>query len=86
MRPDNTIDCYIWKWKLNNKAIEKIKKSLAQNNWQNLLEGKSCNDAFNCFHDIMLTSIDEHASEKSVTRSPGALCRAVFLCLCILNV
>ena len=66
MRPDNVIEHYIWKRKLNDKSIERIKKSLDQNNWQNLLEGKSCNAAFECFHNILLSSIDDHAPEKSV--------------------
>ena len=30
--------------------------------------------------------VTKYLTESVITRSPGALCRAVFLCLCILNV
>ena len=64
-RPD-----LVWKRSLKEKNIKKIELKLRQNDWNLILENKSCEDAFNIFHDCLIHAIDECAPEKPVRKRP----------------
>ena len=60
----------VWKRSLKERNIKKIELKLRQTDWNLTLENKSCEDAFNTFHDRLLYAIDECAPEKPVKRRP----------------
>ena len=48
--------------------MKKIEKRLQGIDWKLKLENKSCEDAFNVFHDCLMNAIDECAPEKPVRK------------------
>ena len=60
----------MWKRSLNEKNIKKIEIRLQGIDWKLKLENKSCEDAFNVFHDCLMNAIDECAPEKPVRKKP----------------
>ena len=64
--PDNLVDQYVHKRKFMDKVYTQLECSLNQINWQELLEHQSCDDAFNAFHDILVSRIDKYTPEKLV--------------------
>ena len=66
--PDRKDLGFTCKRKLDKKAIDSIKQDMSNMNWACYLEKLTCEDAFNIFHDKLMTIIDKHAPEHSVCR------------------
>ena len=49
---------------LNKKAIELISEDLRVTNWHEKLQHLDCDSSFHAFHQIMITSLDNHAPVK----------------------
>ena len=58
---------FILRRKLSEKNINKINSKLANNDWANIICSKNCNEKFGNFHDNLLSIIDKHAPERSVS-------------------
>ena len=66
--------------KYPESILERAVKKILEITRQQLLEPKITEE------DIRIRFVTTYNPSNHKTRSPGALCRAVFLCLCILNV
>ena len=58
--------------KLDEKNIKLIQEKLDSINWDSVLTGETCNDAFNCFHSELTLIIDEIAPEKTHLIRPNS--------------
>ena len=57
---------FVFKRKLSEKNINKIKSDIANEDWTTTIHGNNCNEKFSSFHDNLMSIIDKHAPEKSV--------------------
>ena len=48
-----------------DENISKIKADLTDTKWEEILEGKSCNESFNIFHQAISECINLHAPEET---------------------
>ena len=70
LEPEKKQPDLLWKRSLNEKNIKTIETRLQGVDWKMKLENKSCEDAFNIFHDCLMKAIDECAPEKPVRKKP----------------
>ena len=59
-------DKFVFKRKLSEKNIYKIKSDIANEDWITTIHGNNCNEKFGIFHNSLMSIIDKHAPEKSV--------------------
>ena len=61
--------------KLDSLAFDKINQDISGENWPELLSKLDANDSFNLFHEKLITSIDNHAPEKTLKLGRKSLIR-----------
>ena len=61
--------------KLDALAFDKINQDISGENWPELLSKLNANDSFNLFHEKLMTSIDNHAPEKTLKLGKRSLIR-----------
>ena len=61
--------------KLDSLAFDKINQDISGENWPELLSKLDANDSFNLLHEKLITSIDNHAPEKTLKLGRKSLIR-----------
>ena len=61
--------------KLDTLAFDKINQDISGEHWPKLLSNLNANDSFNLFHEKLMTSIDNHAPEKTLRLGKKSLIR-----------
>ena len=58
----------VWKQKMDQRSINKIKSDLTKIIWTKILSPLTCEKAFDCFYGSLMQSLDKHCLKKSVTK------------------
>ena len=64
--PTSLPDKFVFKRKLSEKNLYKIKSDIANEDWITTICGNNCNEKFGIFRDSLMSIIDKYAPEKSI--------------------